>query len=259
MAQTLAIVTGAAGGLGPAIATRIASDFDVVLLTDLHEDRLHEVAAQIEGSTNAKTIVAACDVSNPDQVAELYRRAASAGSIRGLVNAAGIGMFTPMAEISPELWDRVFAVNTRGAFLMSQEFMRLAEAPAAIVHISSIGARAGNDMLAHYGASKAAVIELSHAIARGCARTGIRSNTVMPGFIYTDMWRHTVAYLQENDPTLAELSPDQVFAGIVDQSIPMGRPQEPEDIAEAVAFFLSDRAKNITGQTLAVDGGAILT
>lgn len=259
MAQTLAIVTGAAGGLGPAIAARIAADFDLVLLTDLHEDRLHDVAASIERSGTAKAIVVACDVSNPEQVAELYRTAANAGSIRGLVNAAGIGMFTPMAEISPELWDRVFAVNTRGAFLMSQEFMRLAEAPAAIVHISSIGARAGNDMLAHYGASKAAVIELSHAIARGCARTGIRSNTVMPGFIYTDMWRHTVAYLQENDPTLAELSADQVFAGIVDQSIPMGRPQEPEDIAEAVAFFLSDRAKNITGQTLAVDGGAILT
>jgi len=259
MAHTLAIVTGAAGGLGPAIATRIATDFDTVLLTDLHEDRLQAVAETIERDTSAKAIVAACDVSQADQVAELYRRAESAGEIRGLVNAAGIGMFTPMAEISPELWDRVFAVNTRGSFLMSQEFMRVAEAPASIVHISSIGARAGNEMLAHYGASKAAVIELSHAIARGCARTGIRSNTVMPGFIYTDMWRHTVAYLQAHDPSLASLSADEVFAGIVDQSIPMGRPQEPEDIAEAVAFFLSDRAKNITGQTLAVDGGAILT
>ncbi len=259
MAHTLAIVTGAAGGLGPAIATRIATDFDTVLLTDLNEDRLQAVAETIERDTSAKAIVAACDVSQADQVVELYRRAESAGEIRGLVNAAGIGMFTPMAEISPELWDRVFAVNTRGSFLMSQEFMRVAEAPASIVHISSIGARAGNEMLAHYGASKAAVIELSHAIARGCARTGIRSNTVMPGFIYTDMWRHTVAYLQAHDPSLASLSADEVFAGIVDQSIPMGRPQEPEDIAEAVAFFLSDRAKNITGQTLAVDGGAILT
>ena len=81
----------------------------------------------------------------------------------------------------------------------------------------------------------------------------------MPGFIYTDMWRNTVAYLQQNDEALAAISAEEVLAGIVDQSIPMGRPQEPEDIAEAVAFFLSDRAKNITGQTLAVDGGAVLT
>lgn len=81
----------------------------------------------------------------------------------------------------------------------------------------------------------------------------------MPGFIYTDMWRNTVAYLKQNDPSLADLTTEQVFAGIVDQSIPMGRAQEPEDIAEAVAFFLSDRAKNITGQTLAVDGGTVLT
>jgi len=259
MTNKLAIVTGASGGLGLAIASRIAEDFDTVMLTDLQEERLSEVAESIESSTSARVIVSACDVSDQAQVAGLYDTAASEGAITGLVNAAGIGMFTPIAEIDVELWDRVFAVNTRGTFLMSQHFIRTAQPPAAIVNISSIGARAGNDMLAHYGASKAAVIEFSHAVARGCARTGIRSNTVMPGFIYTDMWRNTVAYLKQNDPSLADLTTEQVFAGIVDQSIPMGRAQEPEDIAEAVAFFLSDRAKNITGQTLAVDGGTVLT
>lgn len=259
MTNKLAIVTGASGGLGLAIARRIAEDFDTVMLTDLQEERLSEVAESIESSTSARVIVSACDVSDQAQVAGLYDTAASEGAITGLVNAAGIGMFTPIAEIDVELWDRVFAVNTRGTFLMSQHFIRTAQPPAAIVNISSIGARAGNDMLAHYGASKAAVIEFSHAVARGCARTGIRSNTVMPGFIYTDMWRNTVAYLKQNDPSLADLTTEQVFAGIVDQSIPMGRAQEPEDIAEAVAFFLSDRAKNITGQTLAVDGGTVLT
>lgn len=259
MTNKLAIVTGASGGLGLAIARRIAEDFDTVMLTDLQEERLSEVAESIESSTSARVIVSACDVSDQAQVAGLYDTAAREGAITGLVNAAGIGMFTPIAEIDVELWDRVFAVNTRGTFLMSQHFIRTAQPPAAIVNISSIGARAGNDMLAHYGASKAAVIEFSHAVARGCARTGIRSNTVMPGFIYTDMWRNTVAYLKQNDPSLADLTTEQVFAGIVDQSIPMGRAQEPEDIAEAVAFFLSDRAKNITGQTLAVDGGTVLT
>ena len=202
MTNKLAIVTGASGGLGLAIASRIAEDFDTVMLTDLQEERLSEVAESIESSTSARVIVSACDVSDQAQVAGLYDTAASEGAITGLVNAAGIGMFTPIAEIDVELWDRVFAVNTRGTFLMSQHFIRTAQPPAAIVNISSIGARAGNDMLAHYGASKAAVIEFSHAVARGCARTGIRSNTVMPGFIYTDMWRNTVAYLKQNDRAL---------------------------------------------------------
>ena len=259
MTHRLAIVTGASGGLGPAIGRRIAEDFDAVLLTDVREEPLGQIAERIAQETGTRVFTAGCDVSDDEQVGSLYRMASAEGAISGLVNAAGIGMFTPLTEIDPDLWDRVFAINTRGTFLMSQHFIRTAQPPASIVNISSIGARAGNDMLAHYGASKAAVIEFSHAVARGCARKGIRSNTVMPGFIYTDMWRNTVAYLQQNDEALAELSAEAVFAGIVDQSIPMGRPQEPEDIAEAVAFFLSDRAKNITGQTLAVDGGITIT
>lgn len=151
MTNKLAIVTGASGGLGLAIASRIAEDFDTVMLTDLQEERLSEVAESIESSTSARVIVSACDVSDQAQVAGLYDTAAREGAITGLVNAAGIGMFTPIAEIDVELWDRVFAVNTRGTFLMSQHFIRTAQPPAAIVNISSIGARAGNDMLAHYG------------------------------------------------------------------------------------------------------------
>lgn len=259
MTSSVAIVTGASGGLGPAIARRIADDYDTVVLTDVREERLAAIAADIEAATDARVPTMVCDVSDAAQVAAVFDAAGREGDIAALVNAAGIGIYTPLLEIEPEQWDRMFAINTRGTFLMSQQFVRVAAPPAAIVNISSVGARAGNDMLAHYGASKAAVIEFSHSVARACARRGIRSNTVMPGIIFTDMWRSTIAYLQEHDPAMAELPEAAVFAGIVDQTIPMGRPQEPEDIAEAVAFFLSDRAKNITGQTLAVDGGIVLT
>ena len=259
MTNRLAIVTGASGGLGPAIASRIAEDFEVVCITDVRADRLDSVAAQIEGSTEARVLTMSCDVTDPEQIAAVYDRAGREGSIAGLVNAAGIGIYTPLLEITPEQWDRMFAINTRGTFLMSQHFVRTAQPPAAIVNISSVGARSGNDMLAHYGASKAAVIEFSHSVARACSRTGIRSNTIMPGIIFTDMWRDTIAYMQKNDPAMAALSEEAVFAGIVDQVIPMGRAQDPQDIAEAAAFFLSERAKNITGQTLAVDGGMLLT
>lgn len=259
MSDRLAIVTGATGGLGSAIAERIAQDYEAVLITDIREDLLDETAERLGRSTGARILAHACDVTDAGQVSSVYETATREGAVTGLVNAAGIGIFTDLLDIRPEDWDRTFAVNAKGTFLMSQQFIRVAQPPAAIVNISSIGARAGNDMLAHYGASKAAVIEFSHSVARGCARKGIRSNTVMPGMILTDMWKQTIAFLKERDPSLAEAPEEAIFAGFIDQNIPMGRPQEAEDIAEAVAFFLGERAKNITGQTLAVDGGAVLT
>ncbi|MDJ0349662.1 SDR family NAD(P)-dependent oxidoreductase [Cryobacterium sp. PH29-G1] len=259
MNSTVVIVTGAAGGLGSAIAARVADDFDVVLVTDIQEKALQAVVERIGASSRARVISHVCDVSDPDQVTALFERANQVGAVTGLVNAAGIGGFCGIEELLPQQWDRVFEINTKGTFLMSQAFVRVATAPASIVNISSIGARSGNDVLAHYGASKAAVIELSHSFARGYGRKGIRSNAIMPGFIYTDMWRNSVPFMREHNPALADVTDEQIFAGIVDQNVPMGRPQEPEDIAEATAFFLSERAKNITGQTLAVDGGTVLT
>lgn len=259
MTNGIAIVTGATGGLGSAIAARLAQDYEAVLLTDLDEERLSTAADRLRSTATARVFAHPCDVSEPTQVEATVKAAAAEAPLTGLVNAAGIGIFTDFFELTPERWDDTFAVNTKGTFLMSQEFARHATPPAAIVNISSIGARMGSDMLAHYGASKAAVIELSHSIARGLAGKGIRSNTIMPGVILTDMWRTTIAFLKTRDPSLADVPEEQVFQGFVDEMIPLGRPQEPEDIAEAAAFFLSDRAKNITGQTLAVDGGAVLT
>ncbi|MDJ0336632.1 SDR family oxidoreductase [Cryobacterium sp. PH31-O1] len=257
MNSTVVIVTGAAGGLGAAIAARVAEDFDVVVVSDIQEKALGALAEKIGGT--ARIVAVVCDVSDPEQVTALYERASQEGAVTGLVNAAGIGNFTGFDDLTTEQWDRVFAINTRGTFLMCQGFVRVATAPASIVNISSIGARSGNDVLAHYGASKAAVIELSHSVARAYGRKGIRSNALMPGFIYTDMWRNSVPFMREHNPELEGVTDEQIFAGIVDQNVPMGRPQQPEDVAEAAAFFLSERAKNITGQTLAVDGGTILT
>lgn len=259
MANSVAVITGAAGGLGSAIARRLTEEFDVVVVSDVRREDAERTASQINGQTSGRAVPIVADVRDPESVMALYDAAAAQGDLKGLVNGAGIGTFTDLLDIGVEMWDQMFAVNTKGTFLMTQEFVRRAAAPAAIVNISSIGARTGGEPLAHYGASKAAVEAFSHSVARRCARQGIRSNTIMPGLIYTDMWRSTIAFLRTADPSMEGIDDETAFAGFVEQTIPMGRPQEPEDIAEAAAFLISDRARNITGQTLGVDGGAILT
>lgn len=259
MSGHMAVVTGAARGLGAGIAERLAEDFDVVVLADLRGDDAQRTAEELARASGKRAIARACEVSDAGAVRDLYATLPDDVELTGLVNVAGVGMFTDLLDIDPDLWDRVFAVNTRGTFLVTQEFVRRAAPPAAIVNISSIGARAGNEMLSHYGAAKAAVIAFGHSVARRCARQGIRSNTVMPGVIYTDMWRDTIAFLRTQDPSLEGVDDETAFAGIVDGMVPMGRPQEPRDVAEAVAFLIGDRARNITGQTIAVDGGTVLT
>lgn len=257
--MSVALVTGAAGGLGAAVAARLAQD-GPVLLTDVDAAAVADVAAKLaaDGATVAH---AACDVGDRASVQAAFDAAAAGlGEVEALANVAGVGMFVPFTEVTEEQWDRTFAVNTRGTFLTCQELVRRrAGRPGAVVNIASIGARLGMEMLADYGPSKAAVIELTHVVARVGAPTGLRANTVMPGLIWTDMWRKTSEWLIANDPAHADATPEQLFAGFVGAMVPMGRPQTPEDIAETVAFLLSDRAANITGQTVSVDGGVVMT
>ncbi|GEL23784.1 SDR family oxidoreductase [Pseudonocardia sulfidoxydans NBRC 16205] len=258
--MSVALVTGAAGGLGAAVAARLAQDRPV-LLTDVDEAGVAEVAAKLAagGATVAHT---ACDVRDRASVQSAFEAAGGLGlgEVDAVANVAGVGMFVPFTEVTEEQWDRTFAVNTRGTFLTCQELVRRrAGRPGAVVNIASIGARLGMEMLADYGPSKAAVIELTHVVARVGAPTGLRANTVMPGLIWTDMWRKTSEWLIANDPAHVDSTPEQLFAGFVGAMVPMGRPQTPEDIAETVAFLLSDRAANITGQTVSVDGGVVMT
>ncbi|MEU6697596.1 SDR family NAD(P)-dependent oxidoreductase [Pseudonocardia sp. NPDC046786] len=257
--MSVTLVTGAAGGLGAAIAARLAQE-QPVLLTDVDAGRLAEVAGKL-AADGARVAHAVCDVADRASVRAAFDAAeAELGEVDTLANVAGIGMFVPFTELTEQQWDRTFAVNTRGTFLTSQElFLRRAGRPGAIVNIASIGARLGLEVLADYGPSKAAVIELTHVLSRVGAPTGLRANTVMPGLIWTDMWRTTSEWLLANDPAHAGSTPETIFQGFVESMVPMGRPQTPEDLGEMVAFLLSERAANVTGQTIAVDGGTVLT
>ena len=257
--MSVALVTGAAGGLGSAVAARLAEEH-AVLLTDVDADRVAAVAGELAAG-GANVAHAVCDVSRRASVQAAFSTAEEQlGEVDLLANVAGVGMFHPFTELTEETWDRTFAVNARGPFLTSQELVRRRAGRAgAIVNIASVGARLGLEMVADYGASKAAVIELTHSLARIGAPSGLRANAVMPGLIYTDMWRATAEWLISAGLAPAEAAPEDVFAGMVDQMVPMKRPQTPADIAETVAFLLSDKAVNITGQTIAVDGGTVMT
>lgn len=257
--MSVALVTGAAGGLGAAIAARLAEEH-AVLLTDVDAGRLKEVASKL-AADGARVAHTTCDVSERASVQAAFTAAEEQlGEVTALANVAGVGMFVPFTELTEQQWDHTFAVNTRGTFLACQELLRRRDGrPGAIVNIASIGARLGMEVLADYGPSKAAVIELTHVVSRVGAPTGLRANAVMPGLIWTDMWQKTSEWLLANDPAHAGSSADKIFAGFVESMVPMRRPQTPEDIGEMVAFLLSDRAANVTGQTIAVDGGVVLT
>ncbi|MFI0469588.1 SDR family NAD(P)-dependent oxidoreductase [Saccharopolyspora sp. 5N102] len=258
--MSVALVTGAAGGIGAAVAERLAQEH-TVLLTDVDPVRLAAVSAKLFAD-GAAVAHAVCDVSERSSVQAAFDAAEEQlGEVTAVANVAGIGgVLTEFTELSEKDWDRTFAVNTRGTFLVCQEFVRRrAGRPGAIVAVGSIGARLGMDTIADYGASKAAVIELVHAVARFGAPSGLRANTVLPGLIWTDMWRKATERIVTTDPAAGGATPEEVFAGYVDRMVPMKRPQTPADIAESVGFLLSERARNVTGQTIAVDGGTVMT
>lgn len=254
------LVTGAGGGLGRGVAERMSADGRGVALIDIDKERLAETAAAVgsRGVTVTTHVVDICDVGALQAaVAEAF---AAHDDLDGLVNVAGLGGFRQYDALDVDTWDKTYAVNVRGVFFAIQAFaaeLATLGREGAVVNFSSIAARNGHELLTAYGSSKAAVLALTQSSARALAPS-IRVNAVLPGLIWTDMWRQSAGWLAEYDPALAGVAPEQIFGAMVDQLIPMKRPQTVEDVAGAVAYLLSADAANVTGQSLHVDGGAVL-
>jgi len=252
LAQKVALVTGGAVGLGQAIARRLASEGARVVITD------------VDRSAGAATAAAAglafieqdvCDEHRWTQVVgEIEQRL---GRLNILVNNAGI--LGPMNAISPEdtpidLWRRIFAVNVEGVFLGCRAAipaMRRA-GDGSIINISSIAALRATPYATAYGASKAAVRQLTKSVAQHCAekKLNIRCNSVHPGDVRTPLWDKAAEELARVRQVPVEVIIEE---GRTDS--PMGEFTLPEDIAAVVAFLASDEARHITGTKMIVDGG----
>ena len=245
MSARVAVVTGAASGIGLGVARRLASDGHAVALLDLDGDAAQDAAKDLttEGHRATGYGVDVADRGALESVYGAVRR--DLGPVAIVVTSAGIEAFDPATDITPEKWDRIIAVNLTGTFVSVQ--LALADMLEAgwgrIVTISSSSAQSGAPNMAHYVASKGGVIGLTKAFARELASQGITANTIPPTIVDTPMAR--------KGETAGHVPPVEMMATMV----PLGRAGTPEDIAAACSFLCSDEAGYITGQIIGVNGG----
>jgi 2-hydroxycyclohexanecarboxyl-CoA dehydrogenase len=245
----VAVVTGAASGMGLAIARHLAARGDRIGLLDLQGEAALRAAAHLR-ETGATAIAVQADVTDRGAVdTALDKVRAELGPIRIMVTSAGLDAFERFTEITIESWERVLAINLTGTFHCLQAAVPdMIEAGwGRMVTISSSSAQSGAARMAHYVASKGGVIALTKALALELAPHGITVNTIPPGMIDTPMLRRAEA--GGDIPKIDKLAP---------RVIPVGRAGTPEDIAATCGFLCSDEAAFITGQVIGVNGGMVL-
>ena len=237
-----AVITGAADGIGWAMAQTFAAAGYRVLIADLDGER----AAARAAALGPGHLGLGADVTSAQDGARLAARAAEAfGGVRVLVNNAGIAdRHLPSLEQDMDHFARVLDVHLKGTFLMSRTFgaMMIASGGGAIVNIGSIAGVAGMPRRNAYGAAKAGILAMTRAMACEWAAHGVRINAIVPGYVETALVR-------------ALVEDGRLDQGRIRRRIPLGRLGRPEDIAEAALFLASSRAGYITGTALAVDGG----
>lgn len=241
--KRIAVVTGAARGLGRAIALKLAIDGAAVAAWDLNGEGAEETAKMIKDA-GGTAIGLACNSARAAEIAKALKAThAELGQVTILVNNAALSPFLKFEDITEEIWDDLMAINMKGPFLCCKAIIpdMLATGWGRIINISSSSAQSGSAFHAHYAASKGGVIGFTKGLAMEYADRGITVNNVPPGFVNTEG-------LRESPVDVAGFAP----------MTPMKRPGRPENIAAAVAFLASDDADYITGHTLSVNGGRYL-
>jgi 2-hydroxycyclohexanecarboxyl-CoA dehydrogenase len=241
----VAVVTGAASGIGRAIATALAAEGARVAVLDLDEAGGRETVALIERGGGRASVhrVDVTDVATVDATIDAV--AAGAGGLHVLVNCAGWDRPMPFVDTTPDFWDRVLAINLRGPIACTRAALRhmIGQESGKIVSIASDAGRVGSTGEAVYSAAKGGLIAFTKTIARETARHHINVNCVCPGPSDTPLFQKEFA------------GPSPRLAESLKRVIPWGRLGVPEDVAPAVVFLASDDAGYITGQTLSVSGG----
>ncbi|MFZ5833703.1 MAG: 3-oxoacyl-[acyl-carrier-protein] reductase [Planctomycetota bacterium] len=241
LTDRVALVTGAARGLGRIIAEALSAAGAKLACIDVNADTLNDTITSIR-SAGGTAEAWACDVTDSTRVAVVVDEVVKKfGRLDILVNNAGITRDSLLLRMKDDQWDSVIAINLKGTFLFTRAAARpLMKSPCGrIINIASVSGLMGNPGQVNYSASKAGVIGLTRTISRELASRGVTVNAVAPGFIATDM--------------TAKLGEELLQQ--IRNEIPLGRLGEPQDVSDAVLFLASDAASFITGHVLTVDGG----
>jgi meso-butanediol dehydrogenase / (S,S)-butanediol dehydrogenase / diacetyl reductase len=248
-----AFVTGGANGIGRAIVAALARNGVRVAIADIDGETAKRSALEI----GLGAVAVKVDVRERASVERAFGEALKhLGRCDILIANAGVSTMQRALDLTDDDWDFNFAVNARGIFLTNQIAARhfVAQGAGCIVNTASLAAKVGAPLLAHYSASKFAVLGWTQALARELAPSGVRVNAVCPGFVKTGMQAREIEW----ESRLRNVSAQQVVDDYVAQT-PLGRLEEPEDVADVVVFLCSDQARFMTGQGINVTGGVYMT
>jgi 3-oxoacyl-[acyl-carrier protein] reductase len=248
-AQRVAIVTGAARGIGAAVASRLAADGMAVAVLDLDEGNCADTVKEIE-TAGGKALAVGADVSKTDQVeAAVARVASELGAPTVLVNNAGLLRDSLLFKMSDDDWDTVLNVHLKGSFLMTRAAQKyMVEAKYGRIVNTSSSSALGNRGQVNYSAAKAGLQGFTKTLAKELGPFGITANAVAPGFIATDMTAETAARVK---------MPFDDFKNAAASQIPVRRVGAPEDVAHTVSFLVSEGAGFVSGQVIYVAGGPL--
>jgi NAD(P)-dependent dehydrogenase (short-subunit alcohol dehydrogenase family) len=253
-----ALVTGATRGIGAAIARRLAADGFRVTLLGRDREALHAVEASLAPGLHA---VVVADVTDEAEVHAAFTEArALLGPLSVLVNNAGAAESAPVARTSRALWERMLATNLTGAFLCAQAALpdlrsrRTVGGQGRLVNIASTAGQRGYPYVSAYVAAKHGLVGFTRALALELAAEGVTVNAVCPGFTDTDLLAHSIARIVDRTGR----SPEEARAALASHN-PQGRLVTPDEVAAAVSWLCSDAAASITGQSLSVSGGEVMT